>query len=77
MPDYPEIPEADFAKAVQLVDVDGAIYPAAQAVFRALATQPKYAWLLRFYQGSQIFATISEWVYRRVANNRSLISKVI
>ncbi|WP_309397267.1 thiol-disulfide oxidoreductase DCC family protein [Cerasicoccus maritimus] len=74
---FPEIPESALEHAVHLVESDGAVYHSAQAIFRALMYAPRWSWANRFYERSQIFAALSEWGYRRVANNRYLISKVL
>ncbi len=61
---------------VHLIDTDGRVYRGAAAVFRAMATHRGYAvlwWLYRYIPG---FSTVSEWVYRWVANNRILVSRL-
>lgn len=72
--DYPELSEAQLAVAVHLVEPGGAVTRAAEAIYRTLAVLPRYAWLQRWYEASRVFAALSEWGYRRVANNRSFIS---
>jgi len=74
LPNYPELDEDRLSEAVHLVAPDGAVLHSAAAIYRALAVLPNYAWLLRWYRRSSLFAALSEWGYRRVANNRSFIS---
>src|SRR5580698_2812763 len=47
---FPEIPPEQFARAVQLIDLDGRVYSGAEAVFRTIAVNPKYGWPLHIYQ---------------------------
>lgn len=71
---FPEIARAQFNTAVQLIEPGGAVYVGAEAVFRALAQNHKKRWPLAFYEGSPVFANITEWTYRRVAENRNFFS---
>lgn len=72
--DYPELSEDQLAEAVHFVDAEGEVTRAAEAIYAAMATQPRYVWLACWYRKSRLFAMLSEWGYRRVANNRSFIS---
>jgi len=74
---FPEIPAAALARAVHLIETDGTIYHSAEAVFAALVYAPGKAKWHQRYRNSVPFATLSEWAYRRVANNRYLLSKVV
>ncbi len=74
--DYPELCESELEQAVHLIEPDGSVCHSAAAISRVLATQPRYAWLDRWYRRNRLFAALSEWGYRRVANNRSLISSL-
>ena len=71
---FPEIPREQFDTAVQLIETDGVVYSGAEAVFRALAKNPKRQWLLRAYESSPAFVNFSEWAYRLVAGNRKFFS---
>jgi len=73
---FPEIPREQFDTAVQLIETDGAVYSGAEAVFRTLAYCPNRKWLLRTYEGSPAFASITEWAYRLVAKNRTFFSRL-
>ena len=68
---FPEIPREDFARAVQLILPDGRVSSAAEAVFRALAFAPGWAWMLWLYQHLPGVAPVAEVVYRFVARNRN------
>ena len=73
---FPQIPVANLKRAVHLALPDGETLSAAHAVFRSLASVPKYAWMLWAYLHIPFFATISEWLYRLVAAHRSFFYRV-
>ena len=73
---FPEIPRETSESAVQLIQPDGAVFSAAEAVFRALAAEPHGGWLLDWYQHSPAFMRLAEWSYHFVARHRSLFSVV-
>jgi predicted DCC family thiol-disulfide oxidoreductase YuxK len=73
---FPEIPPADFTTAVVLIDTDGVVYSGAEAIFRVLAENPKYRWLLGAYVKLPGLAPITERAYRLVASNRTLFSRL-
>jgi predicted DCC family thiol-disulfide oxidoreductase YuxK len=70
---FPEIPHDEFRRAVQLIDVDGRVYSAAEAVFRSLAVRSGWAWLLWLYRRLPGFAPLSEGLYNVVARKRSIL----
>ena len=71
---YPEIAREALDAAVQFIDVDGSVSQGADAVLRALATNPCWSWLLRVYRGSPLVARASESAYRFIAGHRTLFS---
>lgn len=73
---FPEIPRERFDTAVQLIDADGAVYSGAEAVFRALAKNPKRKTWLGLYQSHSAFADVTEWAYRLVASHRTFFSRL-
>jgi len=73
---FPEIPRDNFERAVQLILPSGEVLSAAHAVLRSLSDVPGYAWMLWAYQNVPGFAAIAEWLYRRVAANRSFFYRV-
>jgi len=73
---FPEIPREQFDTAVQLIETDGSVYSGAEAVFRALAHNPRRQWPLRIYANSPVFADATEWAYDRVAQNRARFSRL-
>ncbi len=73
---FPEIPQASYAAAVQLVTTDGLVYAGAEAVFRTLAHHPRWQWLLRAYETSPVVAGVTERAYRFVAEHRPLFSRL-
>lgn len=75
-PRFPQIPKERFAEAVQLVDSDGRVYSAAEAVLRSLSLAGRGVWLYKLYRRSGLFAAMSERLYRMVADHRTLLSQV-
>jgi predicted DCC family thiol-disulfide oxidoreductase YuxK len=71
---FPEIPAKDFTVSVQLIETDGVVYSGAEAVFRALAQNPKRRWPLQAYVSSPALAKVAERGYRLVAQNRTFFS---
>jgi predicted DCC family thiol-disulfide oxidoreductase YuxK len=71
---FPEILRKQFDAAVQLIETDGVVYSGAEAVFRALAKNPKRQWPLRWYKKSRTFARLTETVYGFVARHREFFS---
>jgi len=71
---FPEIPRERYDVAVHLIESDGRVYSAAEAVFRALAHTPGRRWGLRAYQFSPVFAKATELAYRSIANHRDFFS---
>ncbi len=68
--DYPEIPVEQCREAVQLIETDGRVYTAAEAVFRALKEVAPWRQLYWLYQHSPGFAATSEKLYHFVATHR-------
>jgi predicted DCC family thiol-disulfide oxidoreductase YuxK len=73
---FPEIPRERFETAVQLIEPDGTVYSGAEAVFRALAKNPKWRWLLRAYEKIPVIARITEFAYGFVAGHRTFFSRI-
>lgn len=71
---FPEIPADQLAAAVHLIEPDGAVSRGAQAVFRALARNPRHARWQRWYETSPLFARAAEAAYRFVAEHRPMFS---
>ena len=73
---FPEVPRSEFETAVQLVETNGSVCGGAEAIFRALAYNPRKGWLLDWYLRSPVFARTSEWGYALVARHRTLFSRL-
>ena len=71
---FPELTREGFEKAVHLIETDGRVYRAAEAVFRSLGYGPMKRWPLRLYQQVPAVAPVTEWAYRLVAAHRSAFS---
>ncbi len=72
--EFPELSREQSETAVQLIEVDGKVYSAAEALFRALAHNPHRQWLFDWYESSPAFARATEWAYRFVAGHRGFFS---
>lgn len=75
--EFPEIPAAEFQRAVQLVLPSGRLLSAAEAVFAALAFAPGYAWIYWLYRRAPGFAAASEWLYPFVSGHRDTLYKLV
>jgi predicted DCC family thiol-disulfide oxidoreductase YuxK len=73
---FPEISRAEFDSSVQLIEPDGSVHHGAEAVFQSLAHNPDYHWILDLYRAFPLFARVTEWSYRVVANHRVFFSRV-
>ena len=71
---FPEIPTGHYQTAVQLIEPHGAVFSGAEAVFRALAENPKLEELLNYYKSSRTFAAVTEWAYSFIASHRRTFS---
>jgi predicted DCC family thiol-disulfide oxidoreductase YuxK len=69
---FPEIPPAEFVRAVQLIDTDGRVFSAAEAIIRVRALATHHTWLRTAYERLPGFAPATEAVYRFVARHRPL-----
>jgi predicted DCC family thiol-disulfide oxidoreductase YuxK len=73
---FPELPRELCEQAVQFIDVDGCIYSAAEAVFRAQSVAPWKRWPLWLYQRATGFAPVTESFYDFVARHRTGFSSL-
>ena len=73
---YPQISPQQFKNSVYFVASDGSFCSGAKAVFKTFANAPNGKWLLRAYEKVPGFASVSEWGYRQVAENRQIFSTV-
>ncbi len=73
---FPEIPIAQFKRAVALVEPDGQTFFAAKAVYRSLRYRPSRRWLVWAYDHVPGFAAISETTYKFIARHRGLGSSL-
>lgn len=71
---FPEIPRESFDESVQLILLDGTVLSGAKAVFHALGI--RWEFFGRLYDRNLGLGRASEWLYRKVAANRQLLSKV-
>ena len=74
--DYPDISEAEFRAAIQLVHPDGSVTAGAGAAFEALAlgNHSKLWWAC--YRRLPLFAVLCEWCYRQVAGHRDICCRL-
>ncbi len=72
----PQIPRANFERAVQLILPDGEVLRGAHAVFKSLSYAPGKSWMLYLYENIPGAAPVSEWAYRLVAAHRDFFYRV-
>ena len=74
--DFPDLEEKLFKKAVRLITPEGIVYSGASAAFKSLelggATDIPMSW----YNQYPTFAELTEWLYQKVADNRSFLYEV-
>src|SRR5580658_2696138 len=69
---FPEIPPERYRNSVQLIEPEeGDVFSGAEAVFRALARNPKIEWPLRLYYSSPWVSKFTESAYKFVATHRT------
>src|SRR5258707_6959375 len=73
---FPEIPREKFQRSVVLIETDGQVFFAAEAVYRSLRYRPSRKWLAWSYDHVPGFAAISEFAYGLIARHRTFSSKV-
>ncbi len=73
---FPEIPRDAFKQAVHLVEPDGRVTRAAEAVFRGLAHGPGRTWPLWAYEHVPGVRPLTEATYRTIARHRTAAGKV-
>ena len=73
---FPEIPSEQFQKSVVLIDQDGEVFVAAEAVYRSLRYRSSKKWMSWSYDRIPGFAAISEIAYRFVARHRTFSSAI-
>ena len=72
---FPEVPRAEFERAVQLIEPDGRVWSGAAAVYRSLGAGGRG--LNRWsYERVPGFAAASEFAYRLIAGHRDLAHRV-
>ncbi len=71
---FPEVPRAEFERAVKLIEPDGRVWSGAAAVFRSLGAggRPLNRWSYEHLPG---FAAVSEFAYRFIAGQRDLAGR--
>ncbi|HXL72674.1 MAG TPA: DUF393 domain-containing protein [bacterium] len=70
---FPEIDPRRFTQSVQLVQPDGEVLQGAEAVFKSLESVIYLRWLIWSYGRVPGFTRLSEWFYRKVAENRGRV----
>ncbi|HVM61546.1 MAG TPA: lipase maturation factor family protein [Verrucomicrobiae bacterium] len=68
---FPELPREQCEQSVQLIDTDGSMYSAGDAVFRTLAFAPRHRWPLEMYRSVPGVAVVTESFYHFVAKHRT------
>ncbi len=74
--DFPQIPLAEFQRAMQLALPDGSIYAGAAATFRLLTYAPARSWWWWLYRYLPGFAPLSELAYSFLSQRRDLLARL-
>jgi len=69
-PRFPEIDPQRYTQSLQLVQPDGLVLQGAEAVIQSLEGIFYLRWLSWAYRHVPGFSILSEWLYRKVAENR-------
>src|ERR1043165_1849910 len=69
---FPEVPVEQFKRAMVLIEPDGQIFFAAEAVYRSLQYRRSRKWLAWSYDHVPGFAAVSEFAYNFIAGRRRL-----
>src|SRR5438093_9246702 len=69
---FPEIPRAEFERAMTFIEPDGKTFFAAEAVYRSLQYRSSRKWLAWSYDHVPGFAEVSELAYRFIARHRKV-----
>jgi len=73
---FPEIPSQEFKRSLVLIQPDGTVVFAAEAVYRSLAYRPSRQWLEWSYDHVPGFAAVSETGYGLIAGHREFASAI-
>ena len=73
---FPEIPEEEFAHAVQLVLPTGEVFSGAEAAVRTLAEVPGHRHWLAIYRGIPGARVLTEAAYRFIAGHRDVFFRI-
>jgi predicted DCC family thiol-disulfide oxidoreductase YuxK len=73
---FPEIPTDEFNRSLVLIQPEGTVFFAAQAVYRSLAYRRSREWLAWSYDHLPGFAAVSETGYGLIARHRRFASAV-
>ncbi|MEM6822880.1 MAG: lipase maturation factor family protein [Verrucomicrobiota bacterium] len=72
--EFPDIPETDFERGAQLIELDNTRHSGARAMLGALALGSGPKWPLKIYQLHPIAKKVIDLVYQFIASNRSTFS---
>src|SRR5215467_9736113 len=73
---FPEVPADEFNRSLVLIQPDGAVFFAAEAVYRSMAHRRSRKWLAWSYDHVPGFAAVSETGYGLIARHRKFASAV-
>ena len=73
---YPDIPQAEFQRAVQCLAPDGRRASAAEASFLTLSHAPGKGFWLALYKHVPGFASVAEWAYAFTASHRPAFFRI-
>ncbi len=74
--DFPDIDQKHFRQASRLIEPDGKVFSGPRSAYRTFTYGRKWAFLDRWYETKSWFQKLSDWLYNRVAQNRSMLFKL-
>ena len=66
---FPDVPRAEFERAVQLIEESGAMWAGAAAALKTLSRAPGLGWIFAIYRIPGA-AAVLEWIYGEVSRRR-------
>lgn len=73
---FPKLTAEALRESVHRVDPGGRVTSGAEAVLLTLGQARRWRWFARVWLGGGWRLRFAEWVYRRVARNRALLSRL-
>ncbi len=73
---FPDIPEARFREAAQLIEPGGRVFSGAAAAYRTFTYGTRWRFLYDWYENNVLFRCLSDRAYQWIARHRSLLYNI-